>query len=446
MMCFNLPQRMINIAKLACVIGVVSVVFSSCLQKDVYDPANSGDKEEVTLDNYFDFATTKNIQLNIDYGKECPRAYFEVYAENPLSYVAEGGQIIKKAGVSHIATGFTDIQGRYIKPASFPTAVSEVYIYSPDFGVPTLYKTKVVGSDVSAKITFENALDVTALDSSTRSAQTRSSLKFITNVIPNVLGTWNVNTGRPNYLDASKKINVDATLKSYITTYFPEGKNNKGTLVSDDADILITKDANVVINYFGGNTAAQSVFAYYCYPKDASVDEMREATKHACVIFPNAHGNSLGYYSGVAVNLKYISKDGKFPQDDPERIPADTRIGFLIWNNGWVNAKANGNMFYSTKALNSDGISHTAIFAAENKAGERVNVITMEDWKNGENDYNDVAFVISSNPIAAIEVPDVPNPGDRQGTEKYSGVLGFEDNWPEQGDYSHFHRFSSLPL
>ena len=73
--------------------------------------------------------------------------------------MAEGGQIIKKAGVSHIATGFTDIQGRYIKPASFPTAVSEVYIYSPDFGVPTLYKTKVVGSDVSAKITFENALD-----------------------------------------------------------------------------------------------------------------------------------------------------------------------------------------------------------------------------------------------------------------------------------------------
>ena len=436
MMCFNLPQRMINIAKLACVISVVSVAFSSCLQKDVYDPANSGDKEEVTLDNYFDFATTKNIQLNIDYGKECPRAYFEVYAENPLSYVAEGGQIIKKAGVSHIATGFTDIQGRYIKPASFPTAVSEVYIYSPDFGVPTLYKTKVVGSDVSAKITFENVLDVTPVDSSTRSAQTRAAVKFITDVIPNVLGTWNANSGKPDYLDASKKINVDATLKSYITTYFPEGKNNVGTnLVSDDADILIKEDANVVINYFGGDTGAKSVFAYYCYPKDASTDEIRKATKHACVIFPNAHGNSLGYYSGVAVNLKYINETGNFPQKDPERIPANTKIGFLIWNNGWVNAKANGNMFYSTKSLNSDKISHTAIFAAKNKAGDRVNVITMEDWKNGENDYNDVAFVISSNPIAAIEVPDVPNPGDRQGTEMYSGVLGFEDNWPEQGDY-----------
>lgn len=428
---------MINITKLVCVIGVVSVAFSSCLQKDVYDPANSGDKEEeVTLDNYFDFATTKNIQLNIDYGKECPRAYFEVYAENPLSYVAEGGQIIKKAGVSHIATGFTDIQGRYIKPASFPTAVSEVYIYSPDFGVPTLYKTKVVGSDISAKITFENALDVTPVDSSTRSAQTRSSLKFITNVIPNVLGTWNVNTGRPNYLDASKKINVDATLKSYITTYFPEGKNNVGTnLVSDDADILIKEDANVVVNYFGGDTGAQSVFAYYCYSENASIDEIRQAAKHACVIFPNAHKSNLGNYSGVAVNLKYINETGSFPEEEPERIPAGTKIGFLIWNDGWRGVKANGNMFYSTKSLNSDKISHTAIFAAKNKAGDRVNVITMEDWKNGENDYNDVAFVISSNPIAAIEVPDVPNPGDRQGTEKYSGVLGFEDNWPEQGDY-----------
>lgn len=436
-MYFNLPKRMINITKLVCVIGVVSVAFSSCLQKDVYDPANSGDKEEgVTLDNYFDFATTKNIQLNIDYGKECPRAYFEVYAENPLSYVAEGGQIIKKAGVSHIATGFTDIQGRYIKPASFPTAVSEVYIYSPDFGVPTLYKTKVVGSDVSAKITFENALDVTPVDSSTRSAQTRSSLKFITNVIPNVLGTWNVNTGRPNYLDASKKINVDATLKSYITTYFPEGKNNVGTnLVSDDADILIKEDANVVVNYFGGDTGAQSVFAYYCYSENASIDEIRQAAKHACVIFPNAHKSSLGNYSGVAVNLKYINETGSFPEEEPERISAGTKIGFLIWNDGWRGVKANGNMFYSTKSLNSDKISHTAIFAAKNKVGERVNVITMEDWKNGENDYNDVAFVISSNPIAAIEVPDVPNPGDRQGTEKYSGVLGFEDNWPEQGDY-----------
>ena len=430
-MYFNLPKRMINITKLVCVIGVVSVAFSSCLQKDVYDPANSGDKEEeVTLDNYFDFATTKNIQLNIDYGKECPRAYFEVYAENPLSYVAEGGQIIKKAGVSHIATGFTDIQGRYIKPASFPTAVSEVYIYSPDFGVPTLYKTKVVGSDVSAKITFENALDVTPVDSSTRSAQTRSSLKFITNVIPNVLGTWNVNTGRPNYLDTSKKINVDATLKSYITTYFPEGKNNVGTnLVS--ADILIKEDANVVVNYFGGDTGAQSVFAYYCYSENASIDEIRQAAKHACVIFPNAHKSNLGNYSGVAVNLKYINETGSFPEEEPERIPAGTKIGFLIWNDGWRGVKANGNMFYSTKSLNSDKISHTAIFAANNIDNKVLNIIDKFTlaW-TGANYKNSFAYEV---PFDLSKASKVTVNGSE--TSSYSGnvITLFKDAKAELG-------------
>lgn len=161
---------------------------------------------------------------------------------------------------------------------------------------------------------------------------------------------------------------MDATLKSYITTYFPEGKNNVGTnLVSDDADILIKEDANVVVNYFGGDTGAQSVFAYYCYSENASIDEIRQAAKHACVIFPNAHKSSLGNYSGVAVNLKYINETGSFPEEEPERIPAGTKIGFLIWNDGWRGVKANGNMFYSTKSLNSDKISHTAIFAAKIK-------------------------------------------------------------------------------
>ena len=82
---------------------------------------------------------------------------------------------------------------------------------------------------------------------------------------------------------------------------------------------------------------------------------------------PNVHKSSLGNYSGVAVNLKYIDETGSFPEEEPERIPAGTKIGFLIWNDGWRGVKANGNMFYSTKSLNSDKISHTAIFAAKIK-------------------------------------------------------------------------------
>ncbi len=67
-----------------------------------------------------------------------------------------------------------------------------------------------------------------------------------------------------------------------------------------------------------GDTGAKSVFAYYYC---ASIDEIRQAAKHACVIFPNAHKNSLGNYSGVAVNLKYINETGSFPSKGPGTYP-----------------------------------------------------------------------------------------------------------------------------
>lgn len=110
-----------------------------CTKKDLYDP-NFGKENEVTLDNYFDFSTQKTIQVNINYGKNYPKAYFEIYAENPLTFQEEGSQIIKKDGLLHIAGGFTDVNGKYNYSATIPAAVSEVYIYSPDFGVPTLFK------------------------------------------------------------------------------------------------------------------------------------------------------------------------------------------------------------------------------------------------------------------------------------------------------------------
>lgn len=421
-----------TIGKAGMYVTTIMVTLSGCLEKDMYDPTK-GEETNVTLENYFDFATTQKVRLNINYGEEFPKAYFEIYAENPLEYNEDGAQIKKKEGIVHVASGFTDAAGVYNRDVSIPASVSQLYIYSPDFGVPTLFKTNIVGAKIDARITFDNALDIT---SQTRSAQTRATASFIKAVIPNVLGDWNTNNGRPNYLNEAKKINIDKTLKSYLTFYFPEEKDNRNTnLVSENADVLIKKDANVTINYFGGTTEARSVFAYYCYPENATQDEIREASQHACVIFPNAHSISLGAYSGVAVDLKYINKEGVIPSVDSDIFPAGTKIGFLIWNNGWKSSAVQGNMFYSTKFLNTTKVSHTAIFAAENNEGEKFNIISMEDWKGNIKDYNDVAFIISSNPVTAIEVPNVPNPGDRQGTDIYCGLLGFEDNWPEQGDY-----------
>lgn len=415
---------------------ILPLSMAGCMKKELYNGPGNPDDEggngtddgKVTLDNYFDFSTSREIQLTVDYGPECPKAYFEVYAENPLVYSEEGGQVTKREDIIHIAGGFADGAGRYSKTVTVPASVSEVYIYSPDFGVPRLYKTEVANNAVNAVITFDNELDVSTPERA-RTAEGRVAADQIQKKIPYVLGGWDSN-GKPDYLKSELKIEVTPELKQYITKYFPEAKDNGSSpYISHNSDILIKEAANVWLNYFGGATSAQSVFAYYCYMDGASQQQIKEAaTKRACVVFPCAHEKALGNYSGVGAYLKYIDEAGNLHDE----FPAGTKIGVLLWNNGFSGKDAR--IFYSTESLNSDHRSHTAVFAATASSGVKYNIITMEDWK--DTDYNDVAFVISSNPVRAIEIPDAPKPDeDRTGTNTYRGLLGFEDNWPAQGDY-----------
>lgn len=415
-------------AKLTLITALFVTSLSGC-QKDLYDPSVGGD-EKVTMDNYFDFATTKSVQLKVDYGTDCPKAYFEVYAENPLE--VKEGQVVKRTDLIPVASGFTDANGVYNKKANITASVSKIYVYSPDFGVPTLFATEVAAQEIKATVSFESAINLSSMVDA-QMVRSRATQSGIERYIPNFLSTFDNNSGTPDNIDSKLKINVDATLKSYITTYFGGGNQSDSPYITDDADITIYKDARVVINYFGGATSAQSVFAYYCYPIDASQEVIAKAAKNACVVFPSAHGNALGNYSGVGVQLQYINAAGQLSGTD---FPNNTRIGFLIWNNGWTNGNGGAfenNVFYSTKSLNRDQRSHTAVFGAEDEKGQKYNVITMED--SNDWDYNDLAFIISTDPIDAIEVPEAPKPGDRVGTEAYRGLLGFEDNWPNQGDY-----------
>ena len=175
------------------------------------------------------------------------------------------------------------------------------------------------------------------------------------------------------------------------------------------------------------------MLAYYCYHKDATLKDIKKAAQNACVIFPNAHGSVLGYYSGVTMKLKYIDPDGNITDGN---FPKDTKIGFMVWNNGWTGQAFKYNVFYSTKALNNSNISYTATLGIKDKKGEEYNVISFEDWPYaGSLDYNDVVFVITSDPAESIVVPPAPEPTPETYTETYQGLLGFEDCWPSQGDY-----------
>ncbi len=412
--------------------GIVlfSLLFSACEKKDIYVPPVD---DKVTLGNYYDFQTTRSVQLNVEYTTG-GKVYFEVYGENPLK--AESGTVLKKDGLIALAKGVTDEDGKYNLKATLPASVAEVYIYSPDFGAPTLFKAQLTDGMIGAKIDFESAIDLSKLaDAGTAALATRASWNSIEKYIPNRLSGWNV-WGTPSALKDEPKIDVDAVMKKYINTYLPEGGKNQSyaPYVTDNADITLYEEAaKVTLSYLGGETAAKSVLAYYCYHKDATLKDIKKAAQNACVIFPNAHGSVLGYYSGVTMKLKYIDPDGNIIDGN---FPKDTKIGFMIWNNGWTGQAFKYNVFYSTKALNNSNISYTATLGIKDKKGEEYNVISFEDWPYAGNlDYNDVVFVITSDPAESIVVPPAPEPTPETYTETYQGLLGFEDCWPSQGDY-----------
>lgn len=415
---------------------IVLMVFSvvGCTEKDMYTPPEpekptgpTAPIGSVTLDNYYDYATRKSVEVKVDYSEaNCSEVSFEIYAENPLEVV--DGQVVRKDGLLALDGGFTDKDGMYTGTGMIPMGVQDVYIYSSDFGAPTLYKSSVIGNAIRAQIDFDNAIDLSDLvtDLETKAVQTRAT----TDLTEHLLGTWD-NQGRPHYLDG--QMAIDATMKKYVKSVLPEGGNARPSgLISDDADITLYEDAgNVWISYFGGATAAQSGFAYYCYKVGDTPAKIKEAARHACLIFPRAHGNALGSYSGARVKLRYITPEGEL-QPEGTVFPKDTRIGFVLFNDSW-RPKGNGKAFYSTRALNGDNRSHTAMFTIKDEKGEAVNVISMEDWN--DNDYNDVAFVITSDPAEAIILPPAPDPSEVMNTLTYQGLLAFEDNWPDGGDY-----------
>ena len=70
--------------------------------------------------NKYDYATTRDIPLNLDYARRGSKALFEIYAQNPVNAV--DGAFTLKPGVKALLRAYTDNDGKYSAPskALFP--------------------------------------------------------------------------------------------------------------------------------------------------------------------------------------------------------------------------------------------------------------------------------------------------------------------------------------
>lgn len=405
--------------------SVLVILMVSGCTRDVYDPNGGGEDKP----NSFDFSTTSTIQLNVKY--DVPEGYkvlFNVYFEDPFT-TDEGGQTVLRTDITPAITRMTDENGEYhAKEIVAADHGSDVYIYTSYVGVPGLVQTTITDNVINADIEWKLTDGI---------PQTRAD-KWDPSTEYGLLGTWQTN-GRPNYLDSEGELVLSASVLKTIRNTIQEGGICPQTYRQSadfKVDDLQGRDTEVSVRFIGGNSSAASIFGYYCYKDGASVKEIKAAKKY--IVFPNTHtagyyGKPIGLKGGECVKLHYIDENGA---DKGTVFPNGVRIGWFLLNNAFVKEGKTDKICYSTTALNGDGRTHTAAF--------RINdfvVLSFEDYT--DYDYNDVQFNVWSNPIEAI-APDVPSVTPDPGTDDdrsvayrmtYKGILAFEDNWPNKGDY-----------
>ena len=118
-------KRFTNLRLLLSGLTACAVLLAGCVKQpdEVPTPDNNGQGG----DN-FDFATSADVKLDVDYSIKGNKALFEVYAENPVT--EKGGALGKKEGVSALLKAYTDRDCRYTGEINLPTGTEKVWLYS----------------------------------------------------------------------------------------------------------------------------------------------------------------------------------------------------------------------------------------------------------------------------------------------------------------------------
>ena len=100
------------------VLSLTALLFAACASNDVDSVDDSklvyiGEKE---ASDYFDFSTSNDVMLTVDYSANSPVApvFFRVYSENPFN----GDEL--NPNIKPVYSNYTDGQGRFSQSVELP--------------------------------------------------------------------------------------------------------------------------------------------------------------------------------------------------------------------------------------------------------------------------------------------------------------------------------------
>lgn len=448
---------------------VGSAVIVSC-KKNSVAPNNATKNVKKIAPDGFNYATSRNVALSLSLkspkGEALSGVVVSVYRPDS---VGKSTAIYK---------GVTDKNGNLSAKISVPSRLTSLIIDPAYIGLMHNAQANINGDAINATIggttgfsgdivpqTIPTGTNGTSLASVHNLSVTSGSTVFsypspYTSTLTAVQNTLTdpLSYGVPKYLVTSDVIS--ASLLSYVNASLPEGQpvttTHPNYLTSTNTSTInVTATANVWITFVAEGAGNLNSLAYYTYPTGTPPTTAADI-KTATLIFPNASGlgSGGGLLPGAKVNLGTFS--------------AGTSIGFILLSNAWTGSGVNvdATKFYSTDALNPETVAslqkHTVVLYDNT---DNLTLISFEDLNRqtggSDNDFNDVVFYATSNPISAISntnVPPIAKPSDTDGdgvpdaldafpndpTKAYisyypsqSGwaTIAFEDNWPNKGDY-----------
>ena len=447
--------------------------------KDVYNPGNDDDGKLPPKEDYFDFALTGDVQLNVNYDAPGYRAVIEVYDQYPMADYKT-----KKEGVSPVFVAYTDINGKYEGKMNIPTAVKEAYLYTSLFGLSTCVKLEASASGYT--------YDATKSTSGTRAAAAKGVLNdkvpFEVAVMTTTnkrsdnmysLTTWNTN-GIPTldgYLTRPDKVGaaneaigvVSTRVDNFLVAYNNDEANKVGSACGN-AKLLRNPDqinlkipaggSTVSVSFMGEAAAFLNSFGYYYYPTGQTITPESFYKMKKYLVFPNSSGgdeqSTMTLKTGQTAKLLYFDKDG----NQSEIFPEGYTIGWFLISNGFGGESFNApyasgyvnqlddfgysnSSFYSgyRNACMSDDTGTDRRFISVYDEKSKMRIIGIEDYvksSQAPDDYKDLLFAVTtSKDLGGGDLEPVPpvDPDPEPVVLPLKGTVAFEDIWPSGGDY-----------
>lgn len=478
-----------------CIYAFACVVAISCKDSDDFLDKGGEQSSVENEANTFDFSTSQEVDLIVDYSAFNAKipVFFSVYNVNPFVNENKIDEYIDE-NIKPIFAGYTDANGKYDETVTLPAYAKVLHIVTGNFLVG-LRRNVVEVKNGQARAIVENPLAnqsrmtrapwrVAGAGTSTndlsqmghlykKSDGTQAYKPWVT-----PLGTWNSASGRPDYLlDSSDPALINKKLvftEEEITGMFGTACDalNSGTNLKEQyraaADLRMIKDSEISITALGSSTCWNSSLGYYYY--NESNPPKNKMDLNIIMLFPNTqdglwprggypnnnYNGNIGTLRGDVVQLMYYppTADGGIDTSKGTTVfPAGTKIGFMLKTNAWgqrgkdyavigggtwtkaqnIWASSTDGLSYAPdggKAPNPDGEARSAKFAYTAPNGNEYVVVSFEDACD-DKDYDDLMFAL--NPADAFDFSDVAQIESKRVTVE--GVYGFEDKWPEAGDY-----------